>query len=64
MLQRKSGPAEVKSNSDRKKKYANAIRLANQIKAGVPGCKPEDLCCTFNKWSFFFNLTWKISLEH
>lgn len=43
MLQRKSGPAEVKGNSDVKKQYANAISLANQIKAGVPGCKPEDL---------------------
>lgn len=44
-----------------KKKHVNAIHLANQMKAGVPGCKPEDLFVvhSVNGEIFFINLTWR-----
>lgn len=49
-----------------KRKYANAVRLANQMKAGVPGCKPEDLFVvhSINGEICFIKPTCKISLEH
>jgi hypothetical protein len=34
--------------------------LANYTKAGVPKCKPDDLCCTFMKWIILLNLSHEI----